>query len=364
MLKSLPALARTACVALAVAALLGLSAAAGLPARAEGAPPLGQAGTPPPPLPANQPLQGLIYDGLQAGAGLCAGGYEVKGTGMCTHGPDPAPAGVDISQSMAPLVLPAGVTAGTVHCEGDGASGKRTQVLYARASDRADRFNTYVSSIRIWAAQADQIYRDSAAETGGDRRIRFVHDASCNITVLNVVLSAAGDDNIQNTMSEMQAQGYNRTDRKYMIFMDANVYCGIGTIYGDDRAIASNYNNGGPSYGRTDAGCWAGWTAAHEHMHNLGGVQNSAPYSSGGYHCVDEYDVMCYSDYPNYPPMQFLCPSAHNSLFDCNHDSYYHTGPPAGSYLATHWNAANSHYLIALSTAPLDKHVYLPFIRK
>jgi hypothetical protein len=283
---------------------------------------------------------------------------------MCTHGPDPAPPGVDISQSAAPLVMPAGVTATSIVCDGNGTSGKRTQVLYARASDKADRYSQFASSIQVWVAQADQIYHDSAAETGGDRRIRFVHDANCNVTVLNVVVSATGDDNISNTMSELSTLGYNRTDRKYMIFMDATVYCGIGTIYGSDTASASNPNNGGPSYGRTDSGCWAGWTAAHEHMHNLGGVQNTAPYTSGGYHCVDEYDVMCYSDFPNYPPMQFLCASTHANLFDCNHNDYYHTNPPAGNYLATHWNAANSQYLIVPSSAPLDKHVFIPFVKK
>jgi hypothetical protein len=39
------------------------------------------------------------------------------------------------------------------------------------------------------------------------------------------------------------------------------------------------------------------------------------------------------------------CPASHEKLFDCNHDDYYHTSPPSGSYLDTYWNTANSSFL-------------------
>ena len=39
----------------------------------------------------------------------------------------------------------------------------------------------------------------------------------------------------------LQRQGYNRTDRKYMIFGESRVYCGIGTFAGDDRAGAASF---------------------------------------------------------------------------------------------------------------------------
>jgi hypothetical protein len=88
-------------------------------------------------------------------------------------------------------------------------------------------------------------------------------------------------------------------------------------------------------------------------MHNLGGVQLSAPHTSGGYHCTDEYDRMCYSDTPNFPVMQILCPDvAHDLRLDCNHDDYFNTAPAAGSYLATHWNAANSDWLLTSPPTP------------
>lgn len=299
-------------------------------------------------LPQDLPALGIVYAGLEVDTtGGCRGLWRVAKTKNCTHGPDLPPPGISIKKQIMPLApqQTALVTPGV--CNGDGVSGNRVQIMYARASDKADRFSQYQSSIQQWAADMDQIYYDSAAETGGTRRIRFVHDASCAPTVLNVVLSPTGDDNFSNTISELKALGYNRSDRKYVMFMDANIYCGIGSLSGDDQPGQSNTNNFGPSYARADNGCWGGHTVAHELNHNLGGVQLSAPHTSGGYHCVDEYDVMCYSDSPNYPSMRYVCTDpGHENRLDCNHDDYYNTNPPAGSYLATHWNTANSQFLI------------------
>ena len=174
-------------------------------------------------------------------------------------------------------------------CDGDGQSGDRTQVIYARPLGNAngDRFATYLPNFRQIVADADTIYDASAAETGGSRRIRFVTDASCNVAVANVVLSSTGADTFDKTITELRAQGYNRADRKYLVFMDANVLCGIGTLYGDDKPTKDNLNNGAAAgYARIDAPCWSAHSVAHEHMHTLGGVQNSAPTASGGGHCV------------------------------------------------------------------------------
>jgi hypothetical protein len=336
-----PARAALAAVFAAVAALAFAAPALAHPGRAQELRPLDR-------IPANRPAAGLVYDGLELAAdGVCRSAFRVKGGGACTHGPDAAPAGVDIKVDAPPIVSPL-APAPSVQCDGDGTSGKRVQVLYVRASDRPDRYGAYLNSIRRWAADADWSFRASAGETSGERHIRYVHDADCVIDVPNVVLTAAGDDDFFATRDELVALGYDRTDRKYMLFVDANVYCGLGEVWGDDSAGAANLNNGGPSYGRTDTGCWDNGTPAHELMHNLGGVQLSAPNSSGGWHCTDEWDLMCYSDYPNYPELYYYCTDqAHDLLFDCRHDDYFHTSPPAGSYLATHWNTASSGYLVA-----------------
>jgi hypothetical protein len=335
--------------------------------------------------------RGLTYDGLRAGlpGGPCDPGpgseelLEIrKGRRVlgCTHGPDPAPHGVNLSSPATLAELRAGSVeqAAPISCIGDGTSGYRVQAVYAYPADRASRYASVAPMIQGWAASnVNDVVNNSAAETGAGRQVRFVTDAACQPVVLEVPLSAAGDDTFSNTISEMRALGYNRADRKYLVWMDpagAAPYCGIGQLYLDDRPTYDNLNNGHSSvagmFARVDAPCWGGSgtpVEAHELMHSLGGVQNSAPHSTGHYvapaggHCTDEYDVMCYDDDGNGPAaMTVICPSGHERRFDCGHDDYFHTSPPALSYLATHWNAANSRFLEAggaLPTGPANDHL-------
>ncbi|MET9403328.1 RICIN domain-containing protein [Kitasatospora sp. NPDC002965] len=351
-------------------------------------------------IPKDQPERGLVYAGLALpGGDRCAGSLEVSGGDLCSHGPDAPPKDVDIRKDVPPVAAavaqapvltpapdaqppaaadllkgatpvldaaqkallgdpaaaggsgaagtPAAGAASAVVCEGDGSAGNRVQVVYVHTPG-SDRFAQYLASFKKWAADVDVIYNASAQETGGVRHVRFVTEPDCSASVLNVQISDAEMADFNTSNRALTAQGLNRKDRKYMIFADAKVYCGIGTFAGDERPGQDNLSNFGPSYGRTDAGCWGGHTAAHELGHNLGAVSNSAPNSSKGGHCVDEWDLMCYSDTPYYPAMRTVCPdNASDMRLDCRHDDYYHTSPAAGSYLATHWNVASNRFLIA-----------------
>ncbi|MER6777923.1 MULTISPECIES: RICIN domain-containing protein [unclassified Streptomyces] len=353
--------------------------------------------------PANETAKGMVFDGLKAApkGDRCVGVYRTE-AGLCTHGPDAPPKDVNIKADVAPVVktkapaadpakpesgdaaaategggrpqdapaadaqsakaapaaapkpaaagdgqaVAAGPAGQTVQCDGDGSTGNRVQVVYVHGSDR-DRYSEYLASFRKWAADADLIYSTSAQETGGIRHIRFVTAADCTPTVLNIELPASALSEFSATNNALAAKGLDRRDRKYMIFSDTQVYCGIGTFAGDERPGQDNQSNFGPSYGRTDSGCWGGHTAAHELGHNLGAVNNSAPNTSRGAHCTDEWDVMCYSDTPYYPQMRNVCTNqAAENILDCNHDDYFHTNPKAGSYLATHWNIANNQFLM------------------
>ncbi len=312
------------------------------------------------------PERGLHWAGLHANAhsALCGGDLleVIDATGnakACTHGPDPAPDDVNVNESAAPLStgesLGSYALSGSVSCDGDGTSGDRIQAIYVHATDKPDRFDTYAASFQQWAANVNAVFNDSAAQTGGARLLRWVNDSSCNIVVNRAVVSAAGDDTFSNMVTELSSQGYNRTDRKYLLWSDANVYCGIGGIYPDDTSGSGNRNNFGPSFARVDSGCWgSGYPVeAHEIMHNLGGVQNSAPHTTHGWHCTDEYDRMCYADAAGVT-MTYACTNtALERLFDCNHDDYFSTSTTAGTYLAGHWNTANNLFLISPGGTPI-----------
>ncbi len=308
-------------------------------------------------IPANDRAKGLVFDGLHPGAkgGPCEGLFELDVPAadknpICTHGPDPAPEGVDVRAEV-DLSSLAVANAGTVPCIGDGTSGYRVQAVYTVAADQADRYDEVAPLIKGWAAEVNQIFVDSATEVGEERHVRFVTDANCELVVEHVVLSPTGDDTFGNMIGEMKEQGYNSGERKYLVWMDASVYCGLASIYGDDRPEATNLNNGNyPMFARVDSACWGGAggskAEAHELMHNLGGVQRSAPHATDGYHCTEETDIMCYKDAPDVI-MEYNCDDGNSRRLDCNHDDYYHPHPPANSYLATHWNTANSRFLHA-----------------
>ncbi|MGH9041774.1 MAG: Calx-beta domain-containing protein [Acidimicrobiia bacterium] len=296
---------------------------------------------------------------------------------MCTHGPDPAPEGVDpkVPQPLAgaghpqgllfpdPKGGPRGMVANAepgIGCYGDGVSGNRVQAIYAVPADRPDRYDQVVGSIRKWAGDVDSVLQASAAKTGGVRRIRFVTDGNCNLVVERVPLSARGDDTFNNTLAEFTALGLNRPDRKYLVWMDSIALCGIATYYVDDVPDADNVNNGvrgiKGSVARIDSGCWGlasrGQSVeAHELMHSLGSVQPSAPNSSPAGHCQDDSDRMCYQD-GSVLSLLSRCPTDQEALFDCEGNDYFNTAPPRGNYLATHWNTASSSFLTAAATDP------------
>src|SRR5687768_4703746 len=110
------------------------------------------------------PFRGMLYTGLSLGkrGSACDGVYEAKSqTGAslgCSHGPDPAPPGVDVRRGRADHELQAafaeglaGTAAadgdagsaaallGSVGCIADGLLGARVQAIYAVAADRTDR---------------------------------------------------------------------------------------------------------------------------------------------------------------------------------------------------------------------------------
>ncbi len=277
----------------------------------------------------------------------------------CTHGPDPAPRGVDVTTavSVASLRARAAPTprVGAIPCSGNGVAGDRVQVIYGHSGGK-DRFKQIAPLIRTWAAEANAAYNASAAETGGTRQIRFVTSKGCVLSVRDVRFDASGIGSIYGTIDYLHRHGFRAKNRKYLVYMDTNLYCGVGELaYDDAPSSALNDNDNGTFPGmvaRVDAGCWGygaemlnGSVEAHELTHTLGAVQRTAPRHSKAGHCVDEYDLMCYTDGGGVK-MRWVCPFTHQQLLDCHHDDYFSTHAPKGSYLAKHWNAAKSSWLL------------------
>ncbi|MEA2685999.1 MAG: hypothetical protein QOE93_1194, partial [Actinomycetota bacterium] len=82
--------------------------------------------------------RGLVYDGLRyRPGGPCGDAFEIvaamtNGSFRCTHGPDPAPDGVDVRfpQAIAPPSAPALAAAEAgIPCYGTGSDGFRVQLL-------------------------------------------------------------------------------------------------------------------------------------------------------------------------------------------------------------------------------------------
>jgi hypothetical protein len=273
---------------------------------------------------------------------------------ICSHGPDAPPSGLDIHRSVLPLS--AALTASALPvCEGDGVTGKRVEVLYVHGS--TSRYAQFLETFRTLAEGVDAIYNASAAETGGVRHVRYVTETvngACRPVVRDVQIAdaALNANDWAPLLNAVQAAGYTRTDRKYLQFVDATVFCGIGGFAGDTSKSDNNRSNTGPEYARADSGCWNAGVAAHELGHTLGAVNNNAPNASGHAHCVDEYDVMCYKDAPEVTLVFRCTDQAHDQRLDCNHDDYYNTNPAAGSYLANFYNVADNLFLIKSGGTP------------
>lgn len=298
--------------------------------------------------------------------------------GACEH-VDEAPEGVDVTEAVStaelrardgggaeayaaaeelgvPAPAQAAAASPAVTCDGDGSSGYRVQGMYVVEAGKANRFAALQDSFRLWAAGVDDVVNRSAALTGGVRRVRFVTDAAggtCTARILNVTVPAGATSSFNATISALQALGYSDPSRKYLMWTDASVLCGVASMYPNDTDGQGNPNNGSyAQYARVDSGCWGFGDGAaqhsveaHEVLHTLGGVFSTAPHGTRAGHCWDEADTMCYADGGGFA-MQQVCPPTREYLLDCGNDDYFSTYPDPGGWLDGHWNAADSRFLL------------------
>lgn len=252
-----------------------------------------------------------------------------------SHGPDPVPA-----DETLPAELGAASTSGPF-CV-DGAAGTyHVQVIYARAFDDADGYASWAPRIRSLVDGANALLVDAGRATGS-RVDLLVKCLDGIVGVKNEVLpTPRAEASFSTIASDLAARGHNDGRVKYWILYDDRDACacgGMGNIYGDARPGPENANNGNA---RVMYAITFGYESVrimlHELGHNLGAVQNNAPRTSGGFHCIDGRDTMCYDD-GGWNGANYSTSRCISEVFDCGKDDYFNVSPEPGSYLATSWN--------------------------
>lgn len=280
-----------------------------------------------------------------ADAGPCGAELEFHTSAgiVCAHGDDAAfAAGTPSTDSITALPIP---------CHGDGTSGNRIAAYYAYLAGRPNRIADVRRQLRNALEQADDIVYQSARQTGGYRALRVVTTAKCVPVIRVIQLPSSAATSFGATIEAAQSAGLHAPNRKYVLFVDSNNVCGVATLRYDDRAGSANVNNIGPSWARVDRGCWTGAPTAHEIFHMLGAVQQSAPHFDNTGHCTDDHDLMCYQNAGGKRVTIRCLRLFGEDRLDCGKDDYFNTKPRAGSYLARHWNTANSSFLYGTSVA-------------
>ncbi len=259
------------------------------------------------------------------------------------HGPDPVPEGA------APIEAPGedvAVSERARHpqCANSSyGSQYAIQIIYARAYNDADRFDALRSTLINQVLEANGLLHDEGVQTGAGVDLRF-RCIDGFLDIRNEVLpTSKGAANFGSIIEDLRNLGYTSGRVKHWVFYDDPGACGCagqGSMYVDDRASTSNWNNGngGALFGVNFGYDWT--VGLHELGHNMGAVQDSAPHSTRAGHCFDGRDIMCYDDDG---PRGNLYSGNYCSgePFDCNHDDYFHANPARGSYLANYWNIAH-----------------------
>jgi hypothetical protein len=309
------------------------------------------------PASADGPVSVEVVRALGAGTRpAVGGGFNTPVAGgriLHSHGPDAVHGGGTVLQAAVPTRAPFCVTDPSAHHQ---------RVLYAHLSGQQDRSSTQISVIRTIMQQLNHILNQAAVGSSGgattaDYKIACDSEGSIDVGVFQTAGASFGD-----VVNAAIAAGFTNPKVNYSIFLDspATSSCGTAEFYDDDRADANNASNhpegstasyamtyGGPS-ASGNANCWPTTTPMHENAHNMGAVQDSAPNSSLGGHCIDGRDVMCYPD-TGARAHSYSSGVCATQRFDCGYDDYFNVAPEPGSYLAGHWNIGS----------PLNRFIHL-----
>lgn len=277
---------------------------------------------------------------------------QADGRSHTIHGLDAPPVG---AASYAPTSRAAvdGASVADISCAAPGTP--QYVLVYARPGDVASRHSTIAPLLRTETYKVSA-YVDSesrAVDPAAGRRLPMRCDAGGEPVVLQATLEglSAGTATFADIVDGLRSLGYQfNGDRggteRYVVYWDApspSGAAGTGHVFTSDASAGpGNQNNKGGLYAveyRFDQGGGVPhWEVLiHEILHTMGAVVSAAPHSTPAGHCTDGLDVMCYKDSASSAYVTTACAT---KVLDCNRDDYFNPAPPAGSYLASNWNAA------------------------
>ncbi len=259
-----------------------------------------------------------------------------------------------------------------------GSSAPQFKVIYAYPSDRADRSADWADVLQ---ANVSLIGRFMGGQSGGRKTPRFDMGTSCGAQYVDIQVVPLPNvreyyrDNMNRLVAAVQPALGNTGSRprNAMVFADTlsgepvNSLYGLGSYrpYSTPTGTANPNNAGGafatlwvpdgqPTPGADPYGWWPEGML-HEITHNLGAVQEDATHATANGHCYDGYDVMCYDDgglgsHSFTYPCAALQDDVWQQRYDCGGDDYFNVNPPAGSYLATHFNTYDNVFLAKCAT--------------
>lgn len=270
---------------------------------------------------------------------------------------------------------------------------KHWEAIYAKPFDgkNGERSQQMMALLRQAIYDASAFMDAEARSVKEDARARFrvLCDSANELLVHNAITDTpSAADHPSTVLQDLEGQGFKESNAKYVVFYDdcVRIDCysggtGMGALF-DDRPSQINRNNRGGNFAfdwgincgtfmdtgfttgcPTKGGNPSWFVVLHEMGHTMGGVQISAPHSSGSGHCNDDPDIMCYADggpksnfdrtvcaldpvLPKNSATAVLSPHGDNGeigRWDCNKDDYFNPAPAADNYLSSHWNIAASY---------------------
>jgi hypothetical protein len=246
----------------------------------------------------------------------------------------------------------------------------RIKVVYAYAGV-TDRFVLFAPVIQRYTKAAA-----AKVALSSDKTLRLDRGSDCGNAFLDIQTVALGHTAafyVANPASVLADAASHLPDRRgvnYLVFVDlglSKLGDSAGSWERDDSPWATNAANGNghSRYAYLEGGATDDFFGSeqlasqyadqvlHEVLHTLGAVQPSAPHFSGGAHCYELFDVMCYTpkdDRTDPEPYLNDCdisgdPPNPGKPLDCGGDDYFNASPAPGTYLAAHWNLYNSAFL-------------------